>query len=108
MAAWIYAERVVLALSRELLRGCYFTVDRFFMTPKLAAYMKEVQGKYMIDPMYSNRAELDKTIQFAKSETHARGYYNWSTDGCTGMVQTCWMDRAAVSLYVLDCIWCSV
>jgi hypothetical protein len=98
MAGWSYAERVVLALSRDLPRGCYFTVDRFFMTPRLAAYMKEVQGKYVTGTMMANRAGLDKAIQFKKSATRARGYYNWSVDDRTGVVQTCWMDRAAVSL----------
>ena len=58
----------------------------------------EGSARHMTGTMYSKRAGMDRTIQFVKSASCASGYYNWSTDGRMGVVQTCWMDRAAVSL----------
>ena len=49
MDGWTYAERVVLCLTIDLPGGCYFTVDRNFMTPKLAAYMKLERSQYVTD-----------------------------------------------------------
>ena len=51
MEGWSYAERVVICLTRDLPRGCFFTVDRNFMTPKLAAWMKMERGQYVTGTM---------------------------------------------------------
>ena len=96
MAGWSYAERVVLALTRNLKRGCFFTIDRNFMTPRLAVYMKKERGMYVTGTMKRNTKYIDKDMIFKKSVRVPRGFYNWSEDEQNGVVQCCWMDREAV------------
>ena len=98
MEGWSYAERVVICLTRDLPRGCFFTVDRNFMTPKLAAWMKMERGQYVTGTMKKNTKYIDKSLLFKKSAKTPRGYYNWSTDERTGVSQVCWMDREAVPM----------
>ena len=98
MQGWTYAERVVLCLTKDLPRGCFFTVDRNFMTPKLAGYMKNERGMYVTGTMKRNVKYIDKSLLFKKSVTVPRGFYTWSEDETTGVTQTCWMDREAVPM----------
>ena len=93
MEGWSYAERVVLCLTKDLPRGCFFTVDRNFMTPKLAAYMKKERGMYVTGTMKRNTKYIDKSLLFKKSLSVPRGFYNWSEDTELGVTQVCWMDR---------------
>ena len=59
MDGWTYAERVVLCLTIDLPAGCFFTVDRNFMTPKLAAYMKLERSQYVTGTMKRNVKFID-------------------------------------------------
>ena len=96
MAGWSYAERVVMCLTRNLKRGCFFTIDRNFMTPRLAIYMKKERGMYITGTMKRNTKYIDKDVLFKKSVRVPRGFYNWSEDAENGVTQCCWMDREAV------------
>ena len=96
MAGWAYAERVVLCLTRNIKGGSFFTVDRNFMTPRLAAYMKKERHMYVTGTMKRNTKYIDKDLLFKKSSNVPRGFYTWSEDEASGIVQCCWMDREAV------------
>ena len=96
MLGWSYAERVVLCLTRNLPGGSFFTIDRNFMTPKLAVYMKKERHMYVTGTMKRNTKYIDKEILFKKSVTVPRGFFNWSEDSVNGVTQCCWMDREAV------------
>ena len=82
--------------NKESSRGCFFTIDRNFMTPKLAVYMKKERRQYVTGTMKRNTKYIDKEILFKKSVHVPRGFYNWSEDEVNGVTQCCWMDREAV------------
>ena len=91
--SWTYAERVVLCLVHDLHAGCVFTVDRHFMTPKLAAYLKKEHGQFLTGTMKKNTKNIDKELLFKKSMKIPRGVYKWSKDQDNGVAQAVWMDR---------------
>ena len=105
MEGWSYAERVVLWLTRDLPRGCFFTIDRNFMTLKLAAYMKKERGMYVTGTMKRNAKYIDKELLFKKSIHTSRGYYTWSEDSELGIKSVVgWIGRLS------PCVlggWCS-
>jgi len=76
--------------------GSFFTIDRNFMTPKLAIFMKRERNMYVTGTMKRNTKYIDKDILFKKSVSVERGFYNWSEDSANGVTQCCWMDREAV------------
>ena len=82
--------------NKESSGGCFFTIDRNFMTPKLAVYMKKERRQYVTGTMKRNTKYIDKEILFKKSVHMPRGFYNWSEDEVNGVTQCCWMDREAV------------
>ena len=94
--SWTYAERVVLCLVHDLPAGCFFTVDRHFMTPKLAAYLKKEHGQFLTGTMKKNTKNIDKELLFKKSMKIPRGFYKWSEDQDNGVAQAVWMDREVV------------
>ena len=94
--SWTYAERVVLCHVKDLPRGCFFTVDRHFMTPKLAAYLKKEHGQFVTGTMKKNTKNLDKSLLFKKNMKIGRGFYTWSEDQDNGVTQAVWMDREVV------------
>ena len=98
MEGWNYGERVVICLTKDLPDGCFFTVDRNFITTKLAAWMKSERRQYVTGTMKSNTKYIDKSLLFKKSSKIPRGFYNWSEDSVTGVTQVCWMDREAVPM----------
>ena len=81
---------------KESSGGSFFTIDRNFMTPKLAIFMKRERNMYVTGTMKRNTKYIDKDILFKKSVSVERGFYNWSEDSANGVTQCCWMDREAV------------
>ena len=40
-----------------------------------------------------NTKGVDKDIQFKKSKKTARGFFTWSQDTVSKIIQVCWLDR---------------
>jgi hypothetical protein len=95
---WGFPERVVLCMLRMNPEWSYNYIDRYFTTPALCAYAKNVLHKFLTGTMTSTKTGLDKSIIFPAKSTIPRGYYRWSEDEILGVIQCCWMDRKPVLL----------
>ena len=104
MEGWNYAERVVICLTKDLPDGCFFTVDRNFMTPKLAAWMKSERRQYGTGTMKSNTKYIDKSLLFKKSSKIPRGFYSWSENNIEVLPN--FLDGQGSCAYVLGRVWC--
>ena len=64
----------------------------------VATYLKKVHHKYLTGTVTSNRAGVDKFLQFTMKKGIPRGFYKWSEDEHNGVVQVTWVDRKPVQL----------
>ena len=77
---WQFCERVVLWAMKHIPDGSFLTTDRYFTTPAVAAYAKKYLNKYLTGTLMSNRAGVDKSLQFLPKNSVPRGYFKWSED----------------------------
>ena len=71
--------------------GCFFTIDRNFMTPKLAVYMKKERKKHVRDGHKEEKHNVHRqgNAFVKKSVNMPRVFYNWSEDQVNGVTQCC-------------------
>ena len=93
---WNLGERVILGFTRWIPTGSFVFTDRFFTTPRVAAYLRDLYNIFLTGTLMKNVKGLDKDIVFKKTKNIARGFYKWSYDSVCKVIQVCWLDRNPV------------
>jgi len=93
---WNLGERVILAFVKFIPAGSFIFTDRFFTTPRVAAYLRDIYSCYLTGTLMKNTKGVDKENIFKKSRHVARGFFKWSYDTVSKIIQVCWLDRNPV------------
>ena len=93
---WNLGERVILAFAKLIPAGSFIFTDRFFTTPRVGAYLRDIYDVYLTGTLMKNTKGVDKDIMFKKSRKFGRGFFKWSFDHVAKVIQCCWLDRGPV------------
>ena len=72
---WNLGERVILGFVKFIPSGSFIFTDRFFTTPRVASYLRDVYSCYLTGTLMKNVKGLDKENLFKKSKNIARGFF---------------------------------
>ena len=87
---------MILGFVKLIPTGSFVFTDRFFTTPRVASYVRDVYNCYITGTLMKSTKGVDKDIQFKKSKTVGRGFFKWSQDTVSKIIQVCWLDRNPV------------
>ena len=93
---WNLGERVILAFVKLIPAGSFIFTDRFFTTPRVGAYIRDIYDCYLTGTLMKNTKGVDKENIFKKSKRVGRGFFQWSFDHVSKVIQCCWLDRGPV------------